>query len=54
MIRKLIAIIFLLGCLLGFVVHAMWTINASHAWIGFFSMVWSAMGVYVSWNVIKK
>lgn len=54
MIRKLIAIVFLLGCISGFVFHTLWTIHASHAWIGFFSMVWSAVGIYISWYVIRN
>lgn len=52
--KKLIAILFLIGCLVGFAFHAIWTIRASHAWIGFFSMVWNVVGIYLSWNVIRN
>jgi len=38
----------------GFVFDLIWTINSSNAWMGFFSMVLYAVGVYVSLQALAR
>ena len=54
MIKNAICILFLLGCVAGFIFDLIWTINASHAWIGFFSLLVNAVGIYVSLRALSK
>jgi len=54
MLKNVICILFLIGCIVGFVFDLIWTINSSNAWMGFFSMVLYAVGVYVSLQALAR